>query len=179
MSIVVIDSGGEIMRPGDAAFALRNGPTKNPAETIRKLRKKLENYHRRRARCAGWIRRFVPTSLTALDTALPHGGLPCGAITENISSGKGVGAMALAMRIASRCIGHERHQAGRRQPTNRKTVEVSSLSTRSGISIRRQQASTESRSIGSSSSAQKTKRTRCGRWASRCDVRALRPWSPL
>ena len=126
MSIVVIDSGGGIMRPGGAAFALRNGPTKNPAETIRKLRKKLENYHRRRARRAGWIRRFIPTSLTALDTALPHGGLPCGAITEILSDGKGVGSMALAMRIASRCIGHERHDGWHGQAEARPSGESSS-----------------------------------------------------
>ncbi len=80
-------------------------PTRLPraddmTETVRKLRAKLEAYHRRRAKRAGWVRRFIPTGLAGLDTALPHGGLPCGAVTEIIAADIGVGAMALAMRIA-------------------------------------------------------------------------------
>ena len=69
-------------------------------ETVHKLRAMLEAYHLRRAKRAGWTRRFIPTGLTQLDAALPHGGLPCGAVIEIIAADIGVGAMSLAMRIA-------------------------------------------------------------------------------
>ncbi len=69
-------------------------------EVVRKLRDKLECYHRHRAKRAGWVRRFVPTGLWPLDELLPHGGLPCGAITEIYADFAGVGSMTLALRLA-------------------------------------------------------------------------------
>jgi len=69
-------------------------------EVVDRLRKRLEDYRRRRARQAGWTQQFVPTGLAAVDAALPHGGLPCGAVTEILSDDAGVGAMTLALRIA-------------------------------------------------------------------------------
>ncbi len=73
-------------------------------EAVRRLRQALEDYQRERARRAGWERRFVATGLTALDEKLPHGGLPCGAITEILADAPGAGAMSLAMRIARQAI---------------------------------------------------------------------------
>ncbi|MCH8149421.1 MAG: hypothetical protein IH987_15805 [Planctomycetes bacterium] len=72
---------------------------------VGRLRERLEDYRRRRAKQAGWARRFVPTGLAALDAALPHGGLPCGAVTEILADDVGVGSMTLALRIAGRCVG--------------------------------------------------------------------------
>ena len=77
----------------------------DPSEIVRRLRGELERFHRRRAQRAGWSRRFVPTGLVPLDAALPYGGLPCGAITEILFDAPGVGAMSLALRIVSRCLG--------------------------------------------------------------------------
>ena len=77
----------------------------DPSEIVRRLRGELERFHRRRAKRAGWSRRFVPTGLGPVDAALPHGGLPCGAITEILFDAPGVGAMSLALRIVSRCLG--------------------------------------------------------------------------
>jgi len=102
-----------------AAIARRTDPTEiprrngapqtwernDPSEIVRRLRGELERFHRRRAKRAGWSRRFVPTGLGPVDAALPHGGLPCGAITEILFDAPGVGAMSLALRIVSRCLG--------------------------------------------------------------------------
>ncbi|MBI4719084.1 MAG: hypothetical protein HY763_14865 [Planctomycetes bacterium] len=85
-------------------------------QAIRRLRDDLESYQRRRARSAGWWRRFVPTGLAAVDAALPHGGLPCGAVTEILAPAPGVGAMSLAMRVVRRVEGSglgERHPGGK------------------------------------------------------------------
>jgi len=74
----------------------------NIDEVVHQLREKLEQYRRRRAKQAGWTRRFVPTGLAPLDALLPHGGLPCGAITEMYADHPGLGSMTLAMRIVGR-----------------------------------------------------------------------------
>jgi len=87
----------------DAADTACADDNADVADVVRKLKAKLEDYHHRRARRAGWSRRFVPTGLAPLDAVLPYGGLPCGAITEIFSNSPGAGSMALAMRIASRC----------------------------------------------------------------------------
>ncbi len=112
MSIFNIDNSAGAVRKGWGACGLRETTDgrvarlgrcqADTAETVRRLRGKLERYRKRRARQAGWTRRFIPTGLVALDDALPHGGLPCGAVTEILSDGSGVGAMTLAMRIATR-----------------------------------------------------------------------------
>ena len=83
--------------------ATRINLCKDATETVRKLQAKLEEYNRRRAKQAGWIRQFIPTGLSSLDAVLPHGGIPRGAITEILSDERGVGAMSLAIRIAARC----------------------------------------------------------------------------
>ncbi|MCH8242002.1 MAG: hypothetical protein IH897_05255 [Planctomycetes bacterium] len=89
------------MPPGDAT-----GKSGLPIPSgVGRLRERLEDYRRRRAKQAGWTRRFVPTGLAALDAALPHGGLPCGAVTEILADDVGVGAMTLSLRIAARCVG--------------------------------------------------------------------------
>ena len=72
-------------------------------DALRELRAELERYHNRRTKRSGWTRCFVPTGLMSLDDALPHGGVPRGAITEILSNAPGVGAMSLAFRIARRC----------------------------------------------------------------------------
>jgi len=77
-------------------------PLQDTDEVVRQLRDKLDRYRHNRARQAGWTRRFIPTGLEPLDAALPHGGLPCGAITEIYADHPGVGAMTLAMRIVGR-----------------------------------------------------------------------------
>ena len=79
---------------------MRIGDTR---DVVNGLRARLEEDRRRRARQAGWTRRFVPTGLSALDEVLPHGGIPAGAITEILGDGKGTGALSLAMRLALRC----------------------------------------------------------------------------
>lgn len=73
-------------------------------ETVQRLRAKLQRYQDRRARRAGWARRFVPTSLARLDAVLPHGGLPCGAVTEILAEAPGTGSMTLAMRVARQAL---------------------------------------------------------------------------
>ncbi len=73
---------------------------RDPDETVRRLRAGLDDYHRGRARQAGWTRQFVPTGLAPLDAVLPGGGLPGGAIADILYDGEGAGSMALAMRIA-------------------------------------------------------------------------------
>jgi len=96
-------------------------------EVVRKLRDKLERYRRHRARRAGWVRRFVPTGLWPLDERLPHGGLPCGAITEVYADGAGVGSMTLALRMAGgRDEGTEgRRDGGRKIETSkRRNIEM-------------------------------------------------------
>jgi hypothetical protein len=104
---------------GGTAIAHRTDPTEiprrngapqtwernDPAEIVHRLRGELERFHRCRAQRAGWSRRFVPTGLGPVDAALPYGGLPCGAITEILFDAPGVGAMSLALRIVSRCLG--------------------------------------------------------------------------
>jgi hypothetical protein len=92
----------EVPRRDDAP---QTGERNDPSEIVRRLRGELERFHRRRAQRAGWSRRFVPTGLVPLDAALPYGGLPCGAITEILFDAPGVGAMSLALRIVSRCLG--------------------------------------------------------------------------
>lgn len=74
------------------------------ASTIHELRASLARYQSERARRAGWQRRFFPTGVTPLDHALPHEGLPYGAITEIFSPAPGMGAMTLALRIACRAM---------------------------------------------------------------------------
>jgi len=89
-------------------------------EVVRKLRDKLERYRRHRAKRAGWVRRFVPTGLWPLDERLPHGGLPCGAITELYADFAGVGSMTLALRLAGRCAeGRDEGTKGRRDEEER------------------------------------------------------------
>jgi len=83
----------------------------DPSEIVRRLRGELERFQLRRAQRAGWSRRFVPTGLGPVDAALPHGGLPCGAITEILFDAPGMGAMSLALRIVSRCLGGENELA--------------------------------------------------------------------
>ncbi len=86
-----------------------SGDAPHITDVVYKLRTKLERYHHKRARRAGWRRRFVPTGLKPLDAVLPQNGLPCGAITEIFSNGCGVGSMALAMRMAGRCVGYRQY----------------------------------------------------------------------
>ncbi len=47
----------------------------------------------------------VPSGLAALDTVLPSGGLPAGAVTEVLYEGPGSGALSLAVRFACRAAG--------------------------------------------------------------------------
>ena len=92
MSNTSIDTGADAARVEDTA------------DTILRLRKKLENYRRKRAKQAGWTPQSIHTGLAPLDAVLPHGGLPGGAITEIISDDPGAGAMSLAVRIAAQSI---------------------------------------------------------------------------
>lgn len=104
MSVGLIGVSDGVMRVGDA---LQNGgkdKADDAARIVLQLRDRLERDKQRRARRAGWTRRFTPTRLALLDAALPHGGLPCGAITEILADGFGVGAMSLAMRIAGNTV---------------------------------------------------------------------------
>ncbi|UCE60652.1 MAG: hypothetical protein JSU63_02655 [Phycisphaerales bacterium] len=126
MSIAIIDTDAQGARAGNGAHTACDARAENEniagitrfprlddatrvnwgedaTETVRKLQAKLEEYSRRRAKQAGWIRQFIPTGLAPLDAVLPHGGIPRGAITEILSDERGVGAMSLAIRIAARC----------------------------------------------------------------------------
>jgi len=103
--------------------ASSSGKEDEQAATLRRLRGSLEGYQRRRAHAAGWTRRFTPTGLTPLDAALPHGGLPCGAVTEILSDGPGIGATSLAMRIVQR--------AGRQNPVHPDHAVMTADETRS------------------------------------------------
>ncbi|MFQ5489523.1 MAG: ImuA family protein [Phycisphaerae bacterium] len=64
----------------------------------------LQRYQHRR----GATRQFAPTHLNPLDRALPHGGLPVGAVTEIFSAAPGTGASTLAYRIARAVAGPSR-----------------------------------------------------------------------
>jgi len=99
-------------------------------KTIDRLRDQLERYHAERAQRAGWERRFIPTGLTALDERLPHGGLPCGAVTEMLADLPGVGAMTLVMRIVKRCMERELPIADCRLPNNGSLLRPSVPATR-------------------------------------------------
>jgi len=66
-------------------------------DRLRQLRDMLEGY--RRGRRNGSCR-LVPTGLARLDEALPHGGLPGGAVVEILSALDGGGAMTVALRAA-------------------------------------------------------------------------------
>jgi protein ImuA len=70
---------------------------------VRELRHRLENHRCRNARRAGWTRRYTPTGLAPLDRALPHGGIPNGAVVEILADTEGIGATSLAMRLAAAC----------------------------------------------------------------------------
>jgi hypothetical protein len=124
------DDGTEPTGADNAGNVVNTPPERDAphiVETIRKLKAKLEDYHHRQAKRAGWSRRFVPTGLTPLDTALPHNGLPCGAIIELFFHDYGVGSMALAMRMASRYATGKQHSnaaehgAGQTPPTSPET----------------------------------------------------------
>ena len=103
MSKGAADIGAVIARP-DHGGCLDLGAAARANATFHRLRDQLERYHVERVRRAGWERRFISTGLTPLDERLPHGGLPCGAVTEIMADSPGVGAMSLAMRIAKRCM---------------------------------------------------------------------------
>ena len=93
MSMAIVDSDATRMREA----------RRSPADVkplVQRLRRALEADRRRRARRAGWSRRFIPTGLAPLDAVLPHGGLPRGAVVEILSHEPGVGAMLLTMRVA-------------------------------------------------------------------------------
>ena len=113
MSIAIVDTNGCIARTNGVEHSLHakrgagDYEAKDTPDVVRELRAKLEDYSRRRARRAGWTRRFIPTRLTPLDTVLPNGGLPCGCVTEILSNGPGVGAMSLTMRVARRCAANQ------------------------------------------------------------------------
>ena len=113
---MTVDRGTEFARTGDAGSIRCKPRPDDPIEVVRRLRAKLEDDRRSRARRAGWSRRFIATGLTPLDAALPYGGLPCGVVTEVLFDGPGVGAMSLAMRIAGRCATGCHEQVGRVSP---------------------------------------------------------------
>lgn len=87
-----IDTGADVTRTGDAS----------PVDgVVRELRDRIEDHRRRNARRAGWTKHFTPTGLVPLDRALPHGGVPNGAVLEILADADGVGASSLAMRLAA------------------------------------------------------------------------------
>lgn len=76
----------------------------NRPQTLDRLRRLLQRYQRRR----GCSRQHTPTHLAPLDRALPHGGLPAGAVTEIYWTTPGSGATTLAFRIARAVAGPSR-----------------------------------------------------------------------
>ncbi len=103
MSIGVIGVSADVARWADAVENQGRHKADDQTHIVRQLKEQLERHKQRRARRAGRTQRFTATGLMSLDAVLPHGGLPCGAITEIITDGLGVGAMSLAMRIAGNC----------------------------------------------------------------------------
>lgn len=97
---VAVDGAAPPSARSDPRFLTYRLPVDDGARVIEQLRTDLREFDRRRVRQAGWTRRFVPTGLDAVDVALPHGGLPTGAITEILADAPGVGALTLALRIA-------------------------------------------------------------------------------
>ncbi|HEY3244366.1 MAG TPA: hypothetical protein VGM03_13555, partial [Phycisphaerae bacterium] len=68
----------------------------SPSARLESLREMLARYrHERRGR-----QRVLATGLAPLDSVLPGGGLPVGAVTEILSDGLDVGALTLALRVA-------------------------------------------------------------------------------
>ena len=76
--------------------------------TVEQLQKWLDDraHRQARSRARRWGRAgpTVPTGLTALDAALPGGGVPAGAVTEVLSDGYGWGALSLALRLVQGCL---------------------------------------------------------------------------
>ena len=92
---------------------------------VRELRHRLENHRCRNARRAGWTRRYTPTGLAPLDRALPHGGIPNGAVVEILADTEGIGATSLAMRLAaamSRSCASSYHSNARTDDASRAVV---------------------------------------------------------
>ncbi|MCH7814664.1 MAG: hypothetical protein IID40_11660, partial [Planctomycetes bacterium] len=88
--------------------ALRMGRMGLPADTAarwstaRRLLDRYESKHR------SWLkRRRCPTGLADLDDAL-EGGVPLGALCEIASAAAGVGALSLALKVASAAGGGRR-----------------------------------------------------------------------
>lgn len=104
MSVRVTDEIAHAAREHKAVGDVHKHDVSDILPIIRQLQDKLERYRQRRARHAGWTQRFIPTGLTALDNALPHGGLPCGVIAELLTNAPGCGAMSFAIRIAGNSI---------------------------------------------------------------------------
>jgi protein ImuA len=75
--------------------------------TIHQLRQMLRDYRRQGRR---FVNRdpVVATGVEQLDSALPNGGLPNGAVTEILSGTPGIGAMSFALRIAGRAAPDQR-----------------------------------------------------------------------
>ena len=78
--------------------------SRDPDEVVRRLRELLARRRYRQAHRPGRHRQFIPTGLARLDVVLPSGGLPCGAVSEILTPGPGLGAFSLALRIARQAL---------------------------------------------------------------------------
>lgn len=91
---------GMLSRDQVAGKHVPSGAKHDNRQTIERLQKLLDDHRHRGHKAAPTGLKIIPTGLSALDEALPDGGLPTAALIEILTAGSGIGARTLALRAA-------------------------------------------------------------------------------